>query len=117
MGQGFAGLLERAGGDEVGRVHEGGIVPFPDDKRTGFGSQGPWLDGLYFASSGPVAQSVEQRIENPCVGGSIPPRATKIEKTTFGWFFYLWVIMRADLGGLIVNRHINHYRHSCRHTH
>ena len=22
-------------------------------------------------------QSVEQRIENPCVGGSIPPRATK----------------------------------------
>jgi hypothetical protein len=27
---------------------------------------------------GPVAQSVEQRIENPCVGGSIPPQATKI---------------------------------------
>jgi hypothetical protein len=26
---------------------------------------------------GMVAQSVEQRIENPCVGGSIPPRATK----------------------------------------
>jgi hypothetical protein len=26
---------------------------------------------------GPVAQSVEQRIENPCVGGSIPPQATK----------------------------------------
>ncbi|MDB5919033.1 MAG: hypothetical protein JWR40_3267, partial [Massilia sp.] len=26
---------------------------------------------------GLVAQSVEQRIENPCVGGSIPPRATK----------------------------------------
>ena len=26
--------------------------------------------------SGPVAQSVEQRIENPCVGGSIPPQAT-----------------------------------------
>ena len=25
---------------------------------------------------GPVAQSVEQRTENPCVGGSIPPRAT-----------------------------------------
>ena len=29
--------------------------------------------------SGPVAQSVEQRIENPCVGGSIPPQATRIE--------------------------------------
>src|SRR5471032_32509 len=26
---------------------------------------------------GLVAQWVEQRIENPCVGGSIPPRATK----------------------------------------
>ena len=26
--------------------------------------------------NGPVAQSVEQRIENPCVGGSIPPQAT-----------------------------------------
>jgi hypothetical protein len=26
---------------------------------------------------GPVAQLVEQRIENPCVGGSIPPQATK----------------------------------------
>ncbi len=25
---------------------------------------------------GSVAQSVEQRTENPCVGGSIPPRAT-----------------------------------------
>ena len=25
---------------------------------------------------GPVAQSVEQRIENPCVGGSIPSQAT-----------------------------------------
>jgi hypothetical protein len=31
---------------------------------------------LRLASNGPVAQSVEQRIENPCVGGSIPPRAT-----------------------------------------
>ena len=30
-----------------------------------------------FAANGLVAQSVEQRIENPCVGGSIPPRATR----------------------------------------
>ena len=29
---------------------------------------------------GLVAQLVEQRIENPCVGGSIPPRATKNSK-------------------------------------
>ena len=27
-------------------------------------------------SNGQVAQSVEQRTENPCVGGSIPPQAT-----------------------------------------
>ena len=41
------------------------------------------------SGSGPVAQSVEQRIENPCVGGSIPPQATRdISKTTFGWFFH-----------------------------
>jgi hypothetical protein len=29
---------------------------------------------------GQVAQSVEQRTENPCVGGSIPPLATHITK-------------------------------------
>ncbi|GEM_PF-1263815 len=29
---------------------------------------------------GLVAQSVEQRIENPCVGGSIPPKATTNKK-------------------------------------
>jgi hypothetical protein len=33
--------------------------------------------GYNDAFPGLVAQSVEQRIENPCVGGSIPPRATK----------------------------------------
>ena len=30
--------------------------------------------------SGQVAQSVEQRTENPCVGGSIPPLATTISR-------------------------------------
>ncbi len=30
---------------------------------------------------GPVAQLVEQRIENPRVGGSIPPQATKLKST------------------------------------
>ncbi len=30
--------------------------------------------------NGPIAQSVEQRIENPRVGGSIPPRATILYK-------------------------------------
>ena len=33
---------------------------------------------LYTLELGPVAQSVEQRIENPCVGGSIPPQATRL---------------------------------------
>ena len=31
---------------------------------------------LKLTSQGQVAQSVEQRTENPCVGGSIPPLAT-----------------------------------------
>jgi hypothetical protein len=40
---------------------------------------------------GSIAQLVEQRIENPRVGGSIPPRATKFKKAPFftDWrFFY-----------------------------
>ena len=32
---------------------------------------------IYLDSVGLVAQLVEQRIENPRVGGSIPPQATK----------------------------------------
>ena len=30
----------------------------------------------YISKSGPIAQSVEQRTENPCVAGSIPAWAT-----------------------------------------
>jgi hypothetical protein len=47
-----------------------------------------------FSALGLVAQLVEQRIENPCVGGSIPPRATKNipskTPTHAGWRFCLW---------------------------
>jgi hypothetical protein len=32
--------------------------------------------GTSLKLKGAVAQSVEQRTENPCVGGSIPPRTT-----------------------------------------
>ena len=32
-------------------------------------------------ATGDVAQLVEQRTENPCVGGSIPSITTKIQKT------------------------------------
>ena len=35
--------------------------------------EGRWLPGWY----GSIAQSVEQRTENPRVAGSIPARATK----------------------------------------
>ena len=43
----------------------------------------------YFASrNGQVAQLVEQRIENPRVGGSIPPLATRIQRpTVLSWAF------------------------------
>ncbi len=34
------------------------------------------IDSVKIESIGLVAQLVEQRTENPCVGGSIPPRAT-----------------------------------------
>ena len=33
---------------------------------------------LGIASVGQIAQLVEQRTENPCVGGSIPPLATAL---------------------------------------
>ena len=36
---------------------------------------------VIITSLGLVAQLVEQRTENPCVGGSIPPRATRISKS------------------------------------
>ena len=51
---------------------------------------------MYVKASGQVAQSVEQRIENPCVGGSIPPQATIRfkEKPTFrSWLFcFVWAV-------------------------
>ena len=34
------------------------------------------IDSVKIELIGLVAQLVEQRTENPCVGGSIPPRAT-----------------------------------------
>lgn len=37
---------------------------------------------------GPVAQSVEQRIENPCVDGSIPPQATSFHSYLLCTLFY-----------------------------
>jgi hypothetical protein len=50
---------------------------------------------------GLVAQSVEQRIENPCVGGSIPPRATKKIKglASAKPFCHFWGRMLAIMPG------------------
>ena len=40
-----------------------------------------WITGVIANfKSGQIAQLVEQRIENPCVGGSIPPLATKTNR-------------------------------------
>ena len=51
-----------------------------------------WLDLswrlLQSSISGPVAQLVEQRIENPRVGSSILPQATILKRlTATGWAF------------------------------
>jgi hypothetical protein len=40
-------------------------------------------------NDGWVAQLVEQRIENPRVGGSIPPPATNYQKLTAMWAFFM----------------------------
>ncbi len=46
--------------------------------------------------NGAVAQSVEQRTENPCVGGSIPPHTTKgLNWISLGPFF-IWKPAKGD---------------------
>ncbi len=49
---------------------------------------------------GSVAQTVEQRTENPCVGGSIPSRATK--KAPIGAFF---IIVKIKVNNSCPSRH------------
>src|SRR5437588_12275511 len=59
-----------------------------DDPRAGYSLEEPALDIIRAFQKarrtpprfrhGQVAQLVEQRTENPCVGGSIPPLATNI---------------------------------------
>ncbi len=41
-----------------------------------------------------VAQSVEQRTENPCVGGSNPPRTTKKTRTFIKFGFFVGTISK-----------------------
>src|SRR5262249_27314730 len=47
---------------------------------------------------GPVAQLVEQRIENPRVGGSIPPQATRIRPQEIARFLGLF-LFAGDIAG------------------
>ena len=88
-----------------GRMWTGHASHYSGSKGDGFRAHGAFfeksspatLQRLHRLSIimplGLVAQSVEQRIENPCVGGSIPPRATKIASnktpTHAGWRFCL----------------------------
>ena len=54
------------------------------------------FDWYILLGSGPVAQSVEQRIENPCVGGSIPPQATSIyapQRPSGSWGFFASAVL------------------------
>jgi hypothetical protein len=44
---------------------------------------------------GSIAQLVEQRIENPCVGGSIPSRAT-FQRGTLNGFYTSHIINRTN---------------------
>ncbi len=62
-----------------------------------------------FKLNGPVAQSVEQRIENPCVGGSIPPQATIIQRPTFFSWAFLFVLRKspvANTSGHLTNPNV-----------
>jgi hypothetical protein len=58
------------------RFASGGFASQEAAKNCRSGLAALKTTGYNHASLGLVAQLVEQRIENPCVGGSIPPRAT-----------------------------------------
>ena len=50
---------------------------------------------------GAVAQSVEQRTENPCVGGSIPPHTTHYFTTPYKSVIYKGLFFRGKNEGKI----------------
>ena len=60
---------------EMGLAFQGGsgknILDFKGQILFLLPAPNKWLDGA-------VAQLVEQRTENPCVGGSIPPHTTVV---------------------------------------
>ena len=68
-------MLREAGPDMVSSLDGGACT---GDSAEHKGHRGRAGAGI-LRGSGPVAQSVEQRTENPCVGGSIPPQATSLQ--------------------------------------
>jgi hypothetical protein len=55
------------------------------------------------AAKGAVAQLVEQRTENPCVGGSIPPHTTALKTSSAMMGFFCF----GEVGGSLFD-----YQHS-----
>ena len=53
---------------------------------------------ILYALSGPVAQLVEQRIENPRVTGSIPVQATKFNRRITSCTTAVFFCMHAFIG-------------------
>ncbi len=49
------------------------------------------------STEGAVAQSVEQRTENPCVAGSIPAHTTKTSTAMLGFFIGLIDILQNNV--------------------
>ncbi len=45
---------------------------------------------------GAVAQSVEQRTENPCVGGSIPPHTTKASPWRLFFMHFIYILFSSS---------------------
>ena len=84
---------------QIAESYDGVVMEFAMDsaKKPGISKSTcrPRKSYVVFAPrcSGPVAQSVEQRIENPCVGGSIPPRATSFHKALETPIVYLLVFL------------------------
>ncbi len=97
----FVGLVAQSVEQRIENPCVGGSIPPQATKRIigvavaisrSQKSPAAALGFLHRVRVGLVAQSVEQRIENPCVGGSIPPQATKNSsiEPRLGGAFCVW---------------------------
>jgi hypothetical protein len=55
------------------------------------------------STEGAVAQSVEQRTENPCVAGSIPAHTTEKPQDFLGLFYFILFNLKYEKSHLILN--------------